>query len=828
MLDLSGLLNQVNSVPVDPKEIFDLSHYGYLRSVQQEVFDSVKSMEESDNQTNSNIIIKMNTGSGKTVVGLVLLKSYLNRQKGKAVYIVPDNYLTKQVIEESKKLGITCTDDVDDFSFSSGKSILVTNISTLVNGKSKFKNKIIADYLLIDDVHNCFNKIKQQYCLKIPSKDQLFDQIIDIVKEEWSMADYNSYNSYTNKIPEFLYQLPFYIWQNNYKEIQNIITSEYSVNQADDELHVSNYFKVDLVVNSAFKYCSCIITPDLIEIVPMGIDLSCFSGISKCKKRIFLTATLADDSVFASLFGSNFIYPKHVISPNNSNDLGCRLILAPQCKDINLHDDTIKEIVYKFSEKYNVSIIVPSFDRAKFWDPNGLYTVTKNNIVTKLTDLKSSQGSLTVFVNRYDGIDLKEDMYRLLIIDGLPPAHTLFDKYIRNTCCVPQKMLQHDMQTLEQGLGRAVRANNDYCCTILMGKDLIQRLSFGLLSCGFSDATNKQYEKSDQICDRLIDDHGKINLDKLSEAIQLSLTNDKNLSDILKNALTGLTYDTELKIDSQTIKLKKVWSCIVRGNINDAQKELSSIINSENDPLVKGLYLQYLASLYYANNKEESFKTQQSALKVNSQLSPNFQFELQSDKKIELQSASILKSCVSFNELLRIKSEIVNINFDLNSSEFETLIYKIGIILGFDSSRPDHNKVQKKTGGPDNLWISADKSYSYVIECKNECTSDTVSKSDLNQLRGSVSWFKSEYPKLKCVPVIIHKSKIIDNQATDVDDAISINEVELNTLIQKISNFVSYINSESNFNKKMVAIALQNSGLVLDKVFHNCSSRLSK
>ena len=99
----------------------------------------------------------MNTGSGKTVVGLVLLKSYLNRQKGKAVYIVPDNYLTKQVIEESKKLGITCTDDVDDFSFSSGKSILVTNISTLVNGKSKFKNKI----------HYKFCRSKDEFFLQI-------------------------------------------------------------------------------------------------------------------------------------------------------------------------------------------------------------------------------------------------------------------------------------------------------------------------------------------------------------------------------------------------------------------------------------------------------------------------------------------------------------------------------------------------------------------------------------------------------------------------------------------------------------------------------------
>ena len=54
----------------------------------------------------------MNTGSGKTVVGLLLLKSCINENKGKCVYVVPDNYLVEQVIKEANDLGINVTKDV--------------------------------------------------------------------------------------------------------------------------------------------------------------------------------------------------------------------------------------------------------------------------------------------------------------------------------------------------------------------------------------------------------------------------------------------------------------------------------------------------------------------------------------------------------------------------------------------------------------------------------------------------------------------------------------------------------------------------------------------
>ena len=88
--------NNVNTI-LQPRELFTAlpnkkeGKFQYPRDVQSQVWDSwFKRREESD------LVIKMNTGSGKTIVGLLILKSSLNENKVPAAYIVPDNYLVQQ------------------------------------------------------------------------------------------------------------------------------------------------------------------------------------------------------------------------------------------------------------------------------------------------------------------------------------------------------------------------------------------------------------------------------------------------------------------------------------------------------------------------------------------------------------------------------------------------------------------------------------------------------------------------------------------------------------------------------------------------------------
>ncbi len=63
---------------------------------------------------------------------------------------------------------------------------------------------------------------------------------------------------------------------------------------------------------------------------------------------------------------------------------------------------------------------------------------------------------------------------------------------------------------------------------------------------------------------------------------------------------------------------------------------------------------------------------------------------------------------------------------------------------------------------PEDFTILGSGNY-LVIECKNETTTDTISKHDCNQLNGSYAWFKNLYQdeQVKCIPVMIHNSRVL-------------------------------------------------------------------
>jgi replicative superfamily II helicase len=145
----------------EPRRIFTTlpskdQRYAYARDVQSEVWEAWHGR-----RTERDLVIKMNTGGGKTVVGLVILKSCLNEGAGPAVYITPDVYLAQQVREEARRLGIETTDDPQDAGFLSSQAILIANVYKLFNGRSVFgvqggyRPLVEIGTILVDDAHAC-------------------------------------------------------------------------------------------------------------------------------------------------------------------------------------------------------------------------------------------------------------------------------------------------------------------------------------------------------------------------------------------------------------------------------------------------------------------------------------------------------------------------------------------------------------------------------------------------------------------------------------------------------------------------------------------------
>lgn len=789
---LCKLNSSAKTKTIEPREIFmtlpsKAPGYGYPRDVQSEVWK-----KWFDVRNEKNIILKMNTGSGKTVVGLIMLQSCLNEEKGPAIYVVPDNYLVKQVIDEAKRLGISATEDKNDYNYSNSKAILVTSIQTIVNGHSYFGMREDGNYpigsIIIDDVHACMDKIIDQFMIKINAETEAYKELIDLFSS--SLKDHNTRN-YIDVVEmkdcRKNMLVPYWEWQRKQDNIYRILT------KYNNSENTSIYFGLPLI-ERGLETCDCIITASAIEISPKGIDLDKISSLEEASRHIYMSATLADDSVFVSALGLDVEDMKNIIAPENANDMGDRLIIFPKYVNSDISEIEIKEKVEEIAKKYNVVILVPSFSRAKFWDEQGLRTATKDNIDGIVKELKSGEPvGKTIFVNRYDGIDLPGDACRMLVIDGLPPLNSIKDRYIQSVAPQSTILLREQVQRIEQGMGRGVRSNDDECCVVLMGDELSYVLSRNNGIDYFSAATRCQYDLSKQLWDLLGSETGsKPTIDQIFELANYSLEKNAEWVTTCKENLAAVKYSTKVNVDEKIVAQRKAFEKAINMQWHDAAEAIKIVKDKENDRRTKGYLCQILAE--YTNKIDSALS--QEILRAGKNLSPailsplegiQYQRTINTIPQAKAISTNLVDRKLGLNELLvYIDGVLSNLCMGSEYEKFEETLNQVGMVLGFVCSRPDK---ETKGYGPDNLW-AIDSSKYLVIECKTEATTQTIRKEYCNQLSGSVNWFKEIYaPPNKCIPIMVHPSKFVEMVASPDENMRVMTEKELTCFRKNIRDF---------------------------------------
>lgn len=803
---MSNLLSKLSGTPknnpIEPREIFMSlptkdKRYEYPRDVQTEVWKKWFNKREQ-----KDTIIKMNTGGGKTVVGLMILQSCLNEGKGPAVYAVPDKFLVAQVCDEAKKLGILAVTDKDDYHYTEKKAILVVPIHTLVNGKSVFGMRTSNNYpigsVLLDDVHACLDTITSQFSVQIPSSHELYNKMITVFADSWKAYNSNSYiNIVEMKNPQKDSLLPFWIWQEKKDDVYRLLNQ---YDNSDKENHCI-FFSLPLILD-CLPFCSCMITARSIEIKPKGIPISKISSFENANRRIFMSATLADDSVFVSTIGLKQGMITDIITPDKANDIGDRLILFPKHLNSTISDEEIRTKVLSLSEKYNVVVIVPSYERGLFWDETGESLITKDNIEVSVADLKERHIGLVIFVNRYDGIDLPDDACRLLVIDGLPPLRSEYDKYVQSINPTSNLLLREQIQRIEQGMGRGVRSNSDSCCVILMGNKLADVLLRNKGTSYFSNATAAQYALSSELCDLLKQQSLNPTVDEIFKLADYSFDREVEWIKRSKERLSSVVYKTTPNIDDITTALREAFEQANIGQWHSAVEVIETAINLETDRKTQGYLMQIKAEYTNFFDRSKAQQILQSARGFNGgTIVPmdGIQYDKRINNTTQVKAVLDYLSKISSNPnecVIHMNAVIDMLLFSPNANDFENALQEVGEMLGFNSSRPDKETSGK---GPDNLWALGNGKY-LVIECKSGATSDNISKDYCNQLGGSVRWFDDVYGNgYQCTPIMVHNTRIVDTLATPLQNMKIITPELLDNLKRKIRDFVTALVQNGNW-----------------------------
>lgn len=769
-INLDSIFYDSSSESLHPRDIFMSlpdkdSKYSYPRDIQTEVWNKWNEV-----RSEKNCIIKMNTGSGKTVVGLMILKSLIDEGKGPAVYVVPDNYLVSQVVKEAKKLGVKIAESENDYNYLNRNAILVINIHKLINGKSVFgmrsTNNIQIGSIIIDDVHACIDTINQQFTISILNEEKdgrnLYKNIVSVFRESIKNYSEQEYSDIIEqKNPNYNMLLPYWIWQNKQQEVYNIL----STNRSDDSDII---FKLPLIKDT-FKICNCCISSHKIEISPKAVDLSKIQSFNDAEHRIFMSATLADDSVFVSTVGLKETDIKQIITPEKANDIGDRIMLFPQLLNSQIDEKELMDKIKSTFNGYNTVVLTPSFEKAKRWEKyaDRCLSSKDGNIESGVEELRSGTAKgLTVIVNKYDGIDLPDDACSILVVDDLPNMESEYDKLLYTYNSHDKQLLKRQIQKVEQGIGRGVRSNNDHCVIIFMGSKLTNILIGMRGTEYFSEATRKQFEISDKIWNQIKEQNENPSIEDILSVSRYVLEKNPGWLQNSKKALADINYRKEINIDEATIAMRNAFEYFRIDQYENAFSEIEKYKNTLTEEKTVGYYMQIMAEYKNLTDPLEAQHLQSIAKSKNSGLLSPIKGLEYKKTLFTTEQTNFFNNYLSSNNITK-DNFVLNINsiledlvlVDKKANVFEKALNDIAKLIGYDSSRPEA-EINK---GPDNIWCITNGKY-LVIECKSEATSDSISKTYCNQLNGSINWFNNEYSGngFECIPIMIHNSNHFD------------------------------------------------------------------
>jgi replicative superfamily II helicase len=781
--------------PTDPLELYetlDRAHdKGPLRPAQLAVlrdwFD--------DHQTTRDVIVKLHTGQGKTLIGLLMLQARLNAGQSPALYLCPDNFLISQTCDQAKQFGIaTCIADPelpDDFR--NGNKILVASVQKLFNGLTRFglnRQSVPIETLLMDDAHACADTVREQCRIRIPSSEPAYSALRTLFAADLEMQGIGTFADICNDKRDALLPVPYWAWVSREAEIAGILSSH----AARDSIKFAWPLLKDMLA-----HCQCIISGAAIEIEPYIAPLSAFGSYWKAKHRIFMSATVTDD---AFLVKGLQLAPETITKPlsySKETWSGEKMVLLPSL----IHDELDRERIVKGfaapnpKRRFGVVALAPSFNRTKDWEAYGTIVANKETVGGVIDGLKRGEfEKAVVLANRYDGIDLPDDSCRILVFDSKPYSESLTDLY--QEFCRPdsEATLMRTIRTVEQGMGRSVRGEKDYCVVVVIGTDIIRLIRDKESRKYLSSQMAAQIELGLEIADMArqeIEDGAKPP-DAFNGLIRQCLGRDADWKAFYVEQMGKVkpsgANEQVLRLYATELVAEEAYNAGDYASASEALQKLldGGTVNSDD----KGWYLQEMARYQYRSNRAESQRLQVAAHKMNRLLlkPPSgvtvAKLTVLSQGRVE-RIAKWVASFGGYFDLDVIVSDILGrLVFGTKADKFEQALDEISRALGFAGERPD--KEWKE--GPDNLW-ALDATQYLLWECKSEVdvTRAEINKREAEQMNRSAAWFEKHYAGMNIKRIIVHPANIVQSAAAFTHEVEAMREAEIRNFTKSVREF---------------------------------------
>lgn len=746
---------------------------GPLRPVQSDILS--KWYEEY--RSKKDLILKLHTGAGKTLIGLLMAMSYLNGKEGPVIYVCPNIYLMKQVCDDAKKFGVPfCTigknNDIPN-AFIEGEKVLITYVQKVFNGLSIFgtgNRSRKVGCIILDDSHACIDAMLGSCTIQIMertsenNKNQAYYNILKLVEDDLQQQGDGSLQDLLSRRPGAMMPIPYWTWCNKISKITQIISQN-----VDNDDHIKFAWPI---LKDQLRNCRAFISGTKIEISPVCLPIQQYGIFNNASHRILMSATTQEDTFFIRGLGLSVDAVNNPLIDENYHWSGEKMILIPE--DIcgsDCKEQLVKKLI-KTDHDYGIAVLTPSLNKAKEYRDMGAVIANESSNAEDMYNilqnhLKNYANQTIVFANRYDGIDLPDDSCRILIIDSVPYSDCLADRY-EEKCRTESEIIRTKIvQKIEQGLGRSVRGEKDYCAILILGGDLTSYIRSADNRNIFSPQTREQINIGFEISN--MGSNAKQDTDDIISTIQQCLSREDGWKNYYSSRMDSIQYTTRERTKLLNIlqQEKKAYDEENIGNYEKAASIMQDIANSCEVQSEKAWYLQEKARLLYNISQSRAEPVQEAAYKINTQLlKPQKHFNGNEHTINHLKCNQIIQEMRKYNNFEDFYSKLEcildNLSIGTEADTAESAYCKLGELLGYSSSRPD-----KETGqGPDVLWGSSDNNY-ILIECKTEVkpSRDGIDKSEAGQMEQHCAWFEHKYHTNNYLPVIVIATNSLSGKA---------------------------------------------------------------
>lgn len=463
-----------------PELQFETPEEMYLRGALPRMADAVSSLwihqgdvlrtYAENHQDTSDLALELPTGTGKTLPGLLIAEWVRHKAEGPVLYATPTRQLAHQVLATARTEGVAARllvgshrdwNLAEESEIDGGEAIAITTYSSIFNSSPKLP---VPRLLMFDDAHAGEQFVGEQYGITIRRNDDAdaYLSVLDALRPFLSALQAQRLEGSPD--PGAHHQVRLILPGVDQGALTNLDTA--LSNLGDDHRFRFAMIRGGLAASCVYlSYGGIQIRP----MIPPTFENRVFSD---AQQRVYLSATLGSGGELERAFGRSRVerVPLPTKTPPRS---GRRLFVFPGLAQGSDPLDVAKSVIGTTDKALVLSqSTADSETTVRALAGDGVPRFEKDMVDGGLQAFASCSTGVLGLANRYDGMDLPGDCCRIVVLDRLPDAVSLQEKFLSERAQASAALSERLRTRIVQGAGRCTRGPKDYAVVIVLGADL--------------------------------------------------------------------------------------------------------------------------------------------------------------------------------------------------------------------------------------------------------------------------------------------------------------------------------------------------------------------